>query len=224
MERELERAKRRLLEHLAREISDKRVLSAMAQVPREAFIPEASIHLAYEDIPLPIDREQTISQPIMVAMMTAALAPKATDSVLEIGTGSGYQAAILSLLSKRVITMERFPELAERAQTVLGRLGYDNVTVRPPGTVLGCPEEAPFDGIMVTAGAPRLPRILLDQMADGGRLVIPVGSQREQELLLVKKEEEGYTVKGLGPCRFVPLVGQGAWPQDETNGYEPVLL
>ncbi|MCZ6891930.1 MAG: protein-L-isoaspartate O-methyltransferase, partial [Chloroflexi bacterium] len=116
MERELERAKRRLLEHLAREISDKRVLSAMARVPREAFIPKASIHLAYEDIPLPIGQEQTISQPIMVAMMTEALAAKETDSVLEIGTGSGYQAAVLSLLSRRVITVERFPELAERAE------------------------------------------------------------------------------------------------------------
>lgn len=219
MERELEHAKRRLLEHLAREISDKRVLSAMAQVPREAFIPEASIHLAYEDIPLPIDREQTISQPIIVAKMTAALALKPTDSVLEIGTGSGYQAAVLSLLSKRVTTVERFPELAERARAVLNNLEYDNINVQLAGEVLGCPEEAPFDGIMVTAGAPRLPRILLDQMADGGRLVIPVGSQREQELLLVKKEDEGYTVKGLGACRFVPLVGQGAWPQGETNGY-----
>ncbi|MCZ6615300.1 MAG: protein-L-isoaspartate(D-aspartate) O-methyltransferase [Chloroflexi bacterium] len=223
MERELEHAKRRLLEHLAREISDKRVLSAMARVPREAFIPKASIHLAYEDIPLPIGREQTISQPIIVAMMTAALAAKETDSVLEIGTGSGYQAAVLSLLSRRVITVERFPELAERAEGLLRRLGYDNVAVRPAGEVLGCPEEAPFDGIMVTAGAPRLPRVLLDQMADGGRLVIPVGSQREQDLLLVKREEDGYTVKSLGPCRFVPLVGRGAWPQGETNGYEPFL-
>ena len=223
MERELERAKRRLLEHLAREISDKRVLSAMAQVPREAFIPEVSLHLAYEDIPLPIGREQTISQPIIVATMTAALAPKATDSVLEIGTGSGYQAAVLSLLSERVITVERFPELAERAREVLGSLGYDNVSVQLAGQGLGCPEEAPFDGIMVTAGAPRLPRLLLDQMADGGRLVIPVGSPREQDLLLVRKEEEGYTVKGLGPCRFVPLVGQGAWPASETDGYEPFL-
>ena len=102
---------------------------------------------------------------------------------------------------------------ARRAREVLGRLGYDNVTVRPAGAVLGCPEEAPFDGIMVTAGAPRLPRLLLDQMSDGGRLVIPVGSQREQELLLVKREDDGYTVRGLGPCRFVPLVGQGAWPE-----------
>ena len=224
MERELERAKKRLLEHLGREISDKRVLSAIAQVPREAFIPEVSIHLAYEDIPLPIGREQTISQPIIVATMTAALAPKGTDSVLEIGTGSGYQAAVLSLLVGKVTTVERFPELAERARTVLGSLGYDNVNVQLAGQGLGCPEEAAFDGIMVTAGAPRLPRLLLDQMADGGRLVIPVGSQREQELLLVKKEEEGYTVKGLGPCRFVPLVGQGAWPKDETNGYEPAFL
>ena len=213
MERELERTKARLFEHLAQEITDRRLLTAMAQVPREAFIPEVSIHLAYEDIPLPIGQEQTISQPIIVAMMTAALAPKETDTILEIGTGSGYQAAVFSLLARKVTTVERFPELAERAREVLGRLGYDNVTVRPAGAVLGCPEEAPFDGIMVTAGAPRLPRLLLDQMSDGGRLVIPVGSQREQELLLVKREDDGYTVRGLGPCRFVPLVGQGAWPE-----------
>ena len=220
MQEQLEHAKARLLEHLTREISDERVLDAIKQMDREAFIPEASIHLTYEDIPLPIGEGQTISQPLMVAIMTEALAPKETDKVLEIGTGSGYQAAVLSLLAKEVITMERFPVLAKKARTVLTSLQYGNIQVRLAGTVLGCPEESPFDCIIVTAGAPRLPRVLLDQLANGGHLVIPVGSQREQDLLRVVREKDGYMVKSLGPCHFVPLIGPGAWIEngDATDG------
>ncbi len=217
MDVELDAAKARLLKNLARDISDRRVLDAMRRVPREAFIPEASVHLAYEDIPLPIGEGQTVSQPLIVAMMTEALAPKESAKVLEIGTGSGYQAAILSLLAREVITMERFPYLADRARAALATLGYSNVQVRLPGATLGCPEEAPFDGIIVTAGAPRLPRALLDQLAEGKRLVIPVGSQQEQELLQVEKADDGYTLKNLGPCRFVPLVGPGAWDDSTEN-------
>ena len=211
---DLREQKHRLLAHLRRDISDKRVLQAMERVPREAFIPEASQHLAYEDIPLPIGEGQTISQPLIVAMMIASLKLKATDKVLEVGTGSGYQAAIISLLAREVITTERLPALANAAQELLTSLGYHNVTVCPAGEVLGCPEEAPFDAVIVAAGAPRLPRVLLDQLADGGRLTIPVGSRREQDLLLVEKTQEGYSMKSLGPCRFVPLVGPGAWEDD----------
>ena len=214
-------AKTRLLEHLAREVIDERVLDAIKRVDREAFIPEASSHLAYEDIPLPIGEGQTISQPLMVALMTHALAVKETDKVLEIGTGSGYQAAVLSLLAKEVITMERFPVLAKKARTVLPSLQYNNIQVRLASTALGCPEEAPFDAIIVTAGAPRLPRVLLDQVAaNGGRLVIPVGSQREQDLLRVERDKEGYMVKSLGPCHFVPLIGPGAWVEGGESAGE----
>ncbi|MFC1935371.1 protein-L-isoaspartate(D-aspartate) O-methyltransferase [Chloroflexota bacterium] len=214
----MEEQKRHLLEHLRRDISDERVLQAMERVPREAFIPEASRHLAYEDIPLPIGEGQTISQPLIVALMIARLNLKPTDKVLELGAGSGYQAAILSLLVREVITTERLPSLANAAQALLTSLGYHNVSVRLAGEVLGCPEEAPFDAIIVAAGAPRLPMVLLDQLVEGGRMVIPVGSRYEQDLSLVKKTREGYSVKSLGPCRFVPLIGAGAW-EEESDGH-----
>ncbi len=206
--------KRRLLTRLRREISDQRLLQAMQLVPRETFVPDASRHLAYEDIPLPIGEGQTISQPLIVAMMINATRVKASDKVLEIGTGSGYQAAILSLLAREVVSTELIPALAKTAQERLTSLGYHNVKVRAAGEVLGCPEEAPFDAIIVAAGAPRLPRVLLDQLTEGGRLVIPVGSRLEQDLLVVQKTHDGYSVKSLGPCRFVPLLGPGAWDDD----------
>ena len=224
MDTGLDAAKARLLDDLRRTIKNHRVLDAMKRVPREAFIPDASAHLAYEDIPLPIREGQTISQPLIVAMMTEALALKETSKVLEIGTGSGYEAAILSLLAREVVTIERFHALAEGARELLASLEYTNVWVRQVGAVLGCPEEAPFNGIIVTAGAPRLPRVLLDQLAEDGRLVIPVGSRQEQDLLLVEKAQDGYTLRSLGPCRFVPLVGSGAWAEDDGNGAEPVFL
>jgi len=211
---DLNEQKQRLLSHLRRDIPNERVLQAMERVPREAFIPEASRHLAYEDIPLPIGEGQTISQPLIVALMISALNLKQTDRVLELGAGSGYQAAILSLLSREVITIERLPALANAAQAALTSQGYHNVTVRHSGEDLGCREEAPFDAIIIAAGAPRLPRELLDQLTEGGRMVIPVGSRREQDLLLVDKTREGYSVKSLGPCRFVPLIGAGAWNEE----------
>ncbi|MBI4200471.1 MAG: protein-L-isoaspartate(D-aspartate) O-methyltransferase [Chloroflexi bacterium] len=214
---DLDSQKHRLLAHLRREIDDEDVLAAMERVPRELFVPETSRHLAYEDIPLPTSEGQTISQPLIVALMTAALRLKKTDKVLEMGTGSGYQAAILCLLAGQVISVERLPPLARAAQSLLHSLGYTNVSVRLAGQALGCPEEAPFDAIVVTAGAPWLPRVLLDQLTDDGRLVIPVGSRIEQDLLLVNKTREGYSVKGLGPCRFVPLLGPGAWEDDESG-------
>ena len=213
----LKEQKLRLLEHLRRDVSDERVLQAMERVPREAFVPEASRHLAYEDIPLPIGEDQTISQPLIVALMIASLNLKPTDRVLELGAGSGYQAAILSLLTREVITTERLPTLASAAQSLLMSLGYHNVRVRHAGEVLGCPEEAPFDAIIVAAGAPRLPRVLLDQLVERGRMVIPVGSRYEQDLSLVEKTREGYSVKSLGPCRFVPLVGRDAWKEESGS-------
>ena len=221
---DLNEQKRSLLAHLRRDISEERVLQAIERVPREAFVPEASRHLAYEDIPLPIGEGQTISQPLIVALMIASLKLKETDRVLELGTGSGYHAAILSLLALEVVTTERLPVLASVAQERLHSLGYHNVGVRGATEHLGCPEEAPFDAIIVAAGAPRLPRVLLDQLADDGRLAIPVGSRREQDLMLVEKTREGYSVKSLGPCRFVPLVGPGAWEDDDDHGSETEFI
>jgi protein-L-isoaspartate(D-aspartate) O-methyltransferase len=225
LERDLERVKRELFQNLRREIGDERVIRVMEQVPRELFIPVASRHLAYDDIPLPIGEGQTISQPYIVALMTSALELKETDRVLELGTGSGYQAAILARLvpKGRVITVERIQSLAQSARTLLESMGYRNIQVRLAGETLGCPEEAPYDAIIVTAGAPKLPKALLDQLAQGGRMVIPVGSIREQELMKVVKTEEGYSVKTLGPCRFVPLVGEGAWPEDYRDWDYPMI-
>ncbi|MBF8268086.1 MAG: protein-L-isoaspartate(D-aspartate) O-methyltransferase [Dehalococcoidia bacterium] len=214
MSTELERGKKRLFEALRRELNAGKVIDAMERVPRELFVPQESRHLSYEDIPLPIGEGQTISQPYIVALMTNALELKEEDRVLELGTGSGYQTAILSLLARKVYSMERIASLAERARVLLALLGRTNVEVRMSGRVLGCPEEAPFDAIIVTAGTPRLPRALLEQMAPGGRMVIPVGSAREQDLMKVVKTDDAYSISSLGPCRFVPLVGKGAW--DET--------
>jgi protein-L-isoaspartate(D-aspartate) O-methyltransferase len=176
-------------------------------------VPTESRHLSYEDIPLPIGEDQTISQPYIVALMTQALDLKDGDTVMELGTGSGYQAAILSLLARKVYSVERVASLAEKAGALLASLGYGNVDVRLAGSVLGCPEEPPFDAIIVTAASPRLPRVLLEQMAQGGRLVIPVGSQQEQGLVKVVKTDDGYSISNLGSCRFVPLLGKGAWDE-----------
>jgi len=218
-ESELGRAKRALFSSLRLEIRDERVLQAMEQVPRELFVPLTSRHLAYEDIPLPIDSGQTISQPFIVALMTSALGLSESDRVLEIGTGSGYQAAILSKLVSKgsVLTLERIPNLADTARAFLYALRCPNVSVKLAGTTLGAREEAPFDAILVTAGAPRLPQTLLDQLAPGGRLVAPVGSLREQELVKATRTDEGFSYKMLGPCRFVPLIGEGAWSEGELG-------
>ena len=212
---DLEKEKRRLLRLISKEVNDCKVVDAMARVPREAFVPAASRHLAYEDIPLPIGEGQTISQPMIVAMMVSMLNLKPGDKVLEVGTGSGYQAAVLSLLANEVVTTERFKSLADSARERLHSLGYHNVTVHQAGDVLGRNEDAPFDAIVVAAAAPRLPRALLEQLSEGGRLVIPVGSRSQQDLLLVTKSHDGYSVKNHGSCRFVPLVGAGAWTERE---------
>ena len=211
MSSQLERDKARLFSILRSRIPSGKVIDAMERVPRELFVPESERHLSYEDMPLPIGEEQTVSQPHIVAMMTHALELKETDRALEVGAGSGYQAAILSLLSGHVLSIERIPSLAERARDLLSYLGYANVEIRPAGSALGCPDEAPFDAIIVTAAAPALPRTLMEQMSDGGRMVIPAGSQQEQSLIKVVKSGSVYSITNLGPCRFVPLMGKGGW-------------
>jgi len=204
-------ARARLVEHLSTEIRDERVLAAMARVPRERFVPPGGQHLAYEDMPLPIGLEQTISQPYIVALMTEALELTGSEKVLEVGTGSGYQAAILAKLAQRVITTERLPALAKAARKVLSSLGYTNIEVHVAKETLGWQREAPYDAIMVTAGAPRVPVDLLAQLAVGGRLVIPVGSRYVQELYKITKRRRKNIVQNLGGCRFVSLIGKDAW-------------
>ena len=212
MDFEAERA--RLIEHLSREIKDGRVLEAMARIPRERFVPKESRHLAYEDIPLPIGLEQTISQPFIIALMTEALELTGAEKVLEIGTGSGYQAAILAELTRRVVTVERLPKLAETARKVLDSLEYRNVEIHLSGETLGCPEEAPFEAILVTAGAPSVPPELISQLALGGRMVIPVGSRYLQELVKITRQRKKNRIENLGGCRFVSLIGKGAWDKE----------
>jgi protein-L-isoaspartate(D-aspartate) O-methyltransferase len=196
----------------ARGIRDERVLTAFMEVPRERFVPPDLAARAYEDTALPILCGQTISQPYMVATMTEALALQRDDRVLEIGTGSGYQVAVLSRLVARVYTVERHRELAERAQIICHELGYSNILFRLVGERQGWPEEAPFDAIMVTAGAPRVPPDLLAQLGPWGRMAIPVGPEETQTLLLVQKTPDGIQETPITPCRFVPYVGEGGWP------------
>ncbi len=211
---DFEAVRARLVEHLSSEIKDKRVLAAMAGVPRERFVPPDEQHLAYEDIPLPIGQDQTISQPLIIALMTEALELTGSEKVLEVGTGSGYQAAILAELARFVVTTERFPPLAETARKVLESLGYTNIEIHPAEETLGYQREAPYDAIMVTAAAPRVPADLLAQLAIGGRMMIPVGPRHVQELYKITKKRQKNIVQNLGGCRFVPLVGRGAWDEE----------
>lgn len=208
---DLKEAKAGLIESLRTEIRDERVLHALSVVPREIFIPPEYFTSAYENRPLPIGYNQTISQPFIIALMTETLELKGEEKVLEIGTGSGYQAAILSLLACKVITVERIQPLAEVAEKLLKRLGYFNVEVHCVTTDLGWKNEAPYDAIIVTAGAPKVPRELMEQLAEEGRIVIPVGSRYEQELLKITKKQGKEITKDLGGCRFVPLIGPAAW-------------
>lgn len=209
----LEAVRAELIRHLSLEVRDRRVLEVMERIPREVFVPQDSYYAAYEDRPLSIGYGQTISQPFIIALMTEALKLKGSEKVLEVGTGSGYQAAILAELAKRVITVDRLPQLVELARQVLERFGYANVEVHVAGRNLGWSDEAPYDAIMVTAAAPSVPQVLLDQLSFGGRLVIPVGSRWEQELLKITKRKKQNSVENLGGCRFVPLVGEGAWEE-----------
>ncbi len=213
-------ARKRMVQEqiIGRGISDRRVIDAMLRIPRHIFVQEAFAAQAYSDTPLPIGEKQTISQPYMVAMMTELLALTGTEKVLEIGTGSGYQTAILATLADRVCTAERIRPLAMRARKCLDSLGLFNVKLRindSDDSPIGWDEEAPFDAIMVTAGAPDVPQVLTDQLAVGGRLVIPVGNEIEQRLLRIVKDTDGtlQTEASVG-CRFVPLVGRQGWNID----------
>jgi protein-L-isoaspartate(D-aspartate) O-methyltransferase len=200
-----------------RGIRDERVLEAMRLVPRHEFVPPESVSAAYEDRPLPIGEYETISQPYIVAAMTEAVQAGPGDKTLEIGTGSGYQAAILAHLGATIYTMERNAGLAEKARERLRRLGYCHVEVFSGDGSEGLPAYAPYDIVIVTAAAPSVSPILLGQLAEGGRLVAPVGSLHYQELMLLFKQGGQISTRDLGPCQFVPLIGKGGWPERSSG-------
>ncbi len=196
---------------LSRDIVDKRTLSAMSEVPRHCFVDDALAIRAYGDHPLPIGAGQTISQPYIVAYMTQALQLQGNEKVLEIGTGSGYQAAVLSRLCRRVYTVERINSLLAGARKVFDRLRYYNIRSKLADGTLGWPDNGPYDAIIVTAGGPEIPEPLIAQLADQGRLVMPIGDQRVQELKLLTKEEDQVEIRNLASVRFVDLVGEYGW-------------
>jgi len=207
-------ARAELIDQLSTEIRDKRVLEVMRTIPRELFVPRKSRHLAYEDKPLPIGYDQTISQPFIIALMTEALELKGKERVLEIGCGSGYQAAILAKLTRHVVTIERLKPLAEAAKKVLDRLDFTNIEIHVAEETLGWRREAPYDAIMITAAAPHVPPDLLAQLKIGGRMVIPVGSRHLQELYKITRGRKKNVTENLGGCRFVALIGKGAWEKE----------
>ena len=213
---DFEIARKRMVKQLmARGIRDGRVIEAMQKIPRHLFVEEAMAAQAYSDSSLPIGEKQTISQPYMVALMTELLQLQGTEKILELGTGSGYQAAILATLGGRVYTVERLRPLGLRARKVLDSIGLYNVNIRMGDGTVGWPEEAPFDAIVVTAGAPEIPPQLLEQLNVGGRLIIPVGTQSEQTLVRVTRTGESeYAREDVEQCRFVKLVGKQGWTDD----------
>jgi protein-L-isoaspartate(D-aspartate) O-methyltransferase len=196
-----------------RDITDARVLEAMRRIARERFVPDASLTTAYDDGAQPIGLGQTISQPFIVAYMTQALELRGPERVLEIGTGSGYQAAVLAEIVREVYTIEIVPDLAERARSLLTELGYRNIRFRTGDGYQGWPEAAPFDRIMVTAAPDHVPQPLIDQLATGGRMIVPVG-RGDQELVLVEKTASGVTRRSTIPVRFVPMTGRGTDRRD----------
>ena len=208
-------ARNRMVESqlISRGIKDPRVLDAMRKVPRHRFVEEALVSQAYNDHPLPIGEKQTISQPYMVALMTEALELQGQERVLEIGTGSGYQTAILAELAEKIYSIERIRTLSVKAQRILDDLGYFNVVLKVGDGSLGLKEEAPFDAIIVTAGSPEVPQPLVDQLAMGGRLVVPVGDRYTQSLMKITRVKEGITKTDLGGCRFVSLLGTHGWKE-----------
>ena len=210
-------ARRRMVAEqvVARGVKDPRVIDAILRVPRHLFVPEALAAQAYSDFPLPIGERQTISQPYMVAVMSEALQLKGGEKVLEVGTGSGYQAAVLALLARQVFSLERIPMLARQARRTLDGCGFARVNVRVTDGTFGWEEEAPFDGIVVTAGAPAVPQPYRSQLAIGGRLVIPVGDRLSQVLMRVTRmSERDFREERLLGCRFVPLVGDHGWREE----------
>ncbi len=208
------RARSRMIREqlIARDIVDERVLKAMDSVPREAFVSEALRARAYEDSPLPIGEEQTISQPYMVALMTELLRLKGDEKVLEIGTGSGYQTAILAELAGKVFSIERSFTLSQKARKNLENLGYTNVLLRVGDGTIGWEEFAPYDRIIVTAGAPDVPQSLLKQLSEGGIMVVPAGDRAHQDLKVITKTKSGLDIRSGGGCVFVPLIGREGWP------------
>ena len=199
---------------IPRGISNQRVLAAFRKVPRHLFVPENMIASAYDDCALPIGEGQTISQPYMVAVMTELLGLTGNEKVLEVGTGSGYQAAILAELCKKVYSVERIEPLANHAEEIIKNLGYSNVEFIKGDGTQGYPEAGPYDGIIVTAGCPEIPKPLIDQLKDGGRLVIPVGNRYQQILTTVTKQGSKFSARESIACIFVPLVGKYGWPRD----------
>ena len=198
---------------VSRGVKDERVLAAMRKIPRHEFLPEAIRGMAYADNALPLGEGQTMSQPYMVAIMTESLRLKGPERVLEIGTGSGYQAAVLAELCEKVYTVERIKTLADKARTTLDRLGYKSVAIKVYDGTYGWKEMAPFDAIMVTAGSPDIPAPLVEQLKEGGRMVIPVGERYGQELVTVVKTAEGMVTSRSIPCVFVPLIGNHGWKE-----------
>jgi len=196
-----------------RGISDPRVLAALAGTRRDLFVPEESYRFAYEDSALPIGSGQTISQPYIVALMTQELQLQEDHKVLEIGTGSGYQSAILSQLCREVVTVDRLAKLSQSAQTVLAKLEYHNIEFHIGDGTFGCPQRAPYDAVIVTAAAPSLPAPLYEQLKPRGRLIIPVGDAQVQTLILVTKEGPKPQVRSVCGCRFVKLIGKAGWPE-----------
>lgn len=197
----------------SRGITDINVLAALRKVPRHLFVSEALRDQAYGDFPLPIGEQQTISQPFIVAEMTQALQLQEKDRVLEIGTGSGYQAAVIAQIASRVYTIERIHSLLVQARNLFDRLQYYNIVTRYSDGTTGWVEESPFDAIIVTAGAPEVPGPLVNQLADGGRMVVPVGDQHSQDLVKLYKDQNGIHRTNLGGCRFVKLVGEYGWSE-----------
>ena len=195
----------------ARGVTDPKVLAAMQKVPRHLFVSDALRDQAYGDFPLPIGEQQTISQPYIVAEMTQALQPVKDDRILEIGTGSGYQAAILAEIVFRVYTIEKIRPLYTKSRKIFDKLRYHNIVTRYSDGTSGWEDESPFDGIIVTAGSPGIPQPLISQLAVGGRMVIPVGDLYSQELIKIYKDEHGIHKTNLGGCRFVKLVGEHGW-------------
>jgi len=201
----------------SRGVKDERLLDAMSRIPRHRFVPDHLREYAYDDGPLSIGEGQTISQPYMVALMTECLAPGPEDCILEVGTGSGYQTAILAELAGEVHSIERIPLLSERAARILSECGYRNVRLYVGDGSLGLPSHAPFDGILVTAGAPEAPPALLEQLAPGGRLVIPIGGAYHQTLVRITKSQKGFLSEPVTGCVFVPLVGAQGWEEKSRS-------
>jgi protein-L-isoaspartate(D-aspartate) O-methyltransferase len=199
----------------SRGISSLEVLRAMSVVPREKFVSSEFIEAAYNDGPLSIGSGQSISQPYMVAMMTEALMLRKNDKVLEIGTGSGYQAAVLQEISSHIYSIEKICSLAENAKTLLGSLGYSDIVIKVGDGTLGWPEEAPFDAIIVTSGSPSVPETLMSQLADNGRMIIPVGSMTHQRIIRITRTEGNFNKEELLSCVFVPLIGEHGWRESE---------